>query len=333
MKQISLEKLMEESGEESYPKQYAYIRGLLEKQKIKVVKSSPGNGKKPALHTRYWLVEDHFDYKELTEELKFGLTPLIRTDYYLSHPDIYQKERKWVKLLNAYLLECKETGQQEASVNERSFQIWGREKFLSREQGQKILTHCGISRRQLSVYETTEPLAYYSADRRAPQGILILENKDTFYTMRRWLMQGERRILGEEIRTVVYGAGKGILRSCEDFGLCVEPHMNDARNRICYFGDLDYEGLRIYEQLEDLFEQGGGSALKVVPFVPAYERMLAKAAARGREFLPESSENQNKSLTGSFFQHFKAEMAEQMEELLSAGKYIPQEILTIADLE
>jgi len=333
MKRISLEQLIEESGEEGYLEQYAYVRGLLESKRIKAVKSSPGNGKKPALYTSYWLVEEAPDFGELTEELKYGLVPSIRTDYYLAHPESYRKEQKWVRLLNAYLLECRGTCQPEASVNERSFQIWGREKFLSREQGRKILAHCGISMEQLSVYATTEPLAYYSAHRRVPQNILILENKDTFYTMRRWLLQGAERILGEEIGTLVYGAGKGILRSYEDFRLCVEPHMKDVRNRIYYFGDLDYEGLRIYEQLEALFGQGAEDMPRVAPFVPAYERMLAKAYERGIKFLPETSENQNRNLTGRFYRFFPGESIGRMEEILGGGKYIPQEILTITDLE
>lgn len=108
---------------------------------------------------------------------------------------------------------------------------------------------------ELRVYQTTEPLAYYSGTRRVPQTVLILENKDTFYTMRRWLMGGfalsgedggkeesvdaassPGKIFGREIGTVIYGAGKGILRSFEDFQFCVEPHINHPNNEILYFG-------------------------------------------------------------------------------------------------
>ena len=71
-----------------------------------------------------------------------------------------------------------------------------------------------------------------------PQNLLILENKDTFFSMRRRLLEGNETILGIKIDTLIYGAGKGIFRSFEDFDLCVEPYMKAAGNQIYYFGDL-----------------------------------------------------------------------------------------------
>lgn len=266
MKKISLEQLLLESGEEDYPQQYRYICRRIEAQELVPVKKSPLNGKKPALHLSYWLAEGMPDYSEEIEELKFRMAPEIRTDYYLKHPGAYREEAEWVRLLNDYFLE---RGQKNAgdfgepvyvSLNERSFQIWGREKFLQREQGRKILARCGVELEQLYVYGTTEPLAYYSCSQNIPQTVLILENKDTFYSMRRYLggegrvcgprgaggmrdvqekcseaknagmreKEGRQcsmnvsagipgRIFGIEIGTVIYGAGKGILRSFEDF--------------------------------------------------------------------------------------------------------------------
>lgn len=373
MKKISLEELQKESRTDSYLEQYRYICGRIESGKIMPVKSSPLNGKKPALHTSYWLVEETPDYGEEIEELQFRTVSAIRTDYYLKHPDVYREERKWVQLLNRFFLEQSEAGGEGrlyVSLNERSFQIWGREKFLQREQGRKILAHCGVGMEELRVYQTTEPLAYYSCTRRVPQTILILENKDTFYTMRRWLMGGDetdgmdgaeervfldgingedrvgepgklgkkpeagkaaetsaRKIFGTDIATVIYGAGKGILRSFEDFRFCVEPHINHPDNEILYFGDLDYEGIGIYERLAALFSEGK----EIRPFVQAYEKMIEKAREYGRDFLPEMSENQNHSLSGLFFRYFSDETKDTIGKLLETGKYIPQEIVTITD--
>lgn len=393
MKKISLEELQKESRTESYPEQYRYICGLIEQQRITPVKSSPRNGKKPALHTSYWLAEEKPDYGEELEELQFRTVPAIRTDYYLNHPEVYREERKWVRLLNRFFLEQGEAGSRNlpyVSLNERSFRIWGREKFLQREQGRKILAHCGIGLEELRVYRTTEPLAYYSRTRRVPQTILILENKDTFYTMRRWLMgegsgmaafgnkaggldfadkapakagravetgadepdraggageaaqarnTGEppfHRIFGSEIATVIYGAGKGILRSSQDFRFCVEPHINHPENEILYFGDLDYEGIGIYERLAALFSTGEETAGRagrheIKPFIRAYEKMMDKARGYGKDFLPDMSGNQNRNLSGLFFRYFSHETKEAMIQLLEAGKYIPQEIVAITD--
>ena len=50
--------------------------------------------------------------------------------------------------------------------------------------------------------------------------------------MRNYLLNGH---------TEIFGAGKGIIRSFQDFDLCAEPYMKHPKNTIYYFGDLDYE--------------------------------------------------------------------------------------------
>ena len=255
MKRVSLEKLLFSKSEFLYEQQYQYVMKLLEEGKIRPVLASGTNGKKPALYREYWILEEKRNYCELEKELDYEITPLISVDYYRAHPDLYEKDRQWILLLNDFLKNKKESLNYQESLNERSFEIWGREKFLSREQGRKILKRCGLNEEFLNVYRTTEPLAYYSHTRVVPQNLLILENKDTFYSMRRHLLEGNDKILGVPVGTLVYGAGKGILRTFQDFDFCVEPYMKAGENRIYYFGDLDYEGIGIYESLAALFAE------------------------------------------------------------------------------
>ena len=49
--------------------------------------------------------------------------------------------------------------------------------------------------------------------------------------------------------------------------------MKHPKNTIYYFGDMDYEGIGIYENLAEKFR----SRWKIIPFVPAYQAMLGKA--------------------------------------------------------
>ena len=210
-------------------------------------------------------------------------------------------------------------------MNERSFEIWGREKFLTKEQGKRILKHCGIPLETLNLYETTEPLSYYAHTRTVPQNLLILENKDTFYSMRRHLLNGTESVFRIPIGTLIYGAGKGILRSFQDFDLCVEPYMTDRRNQIWYFGDLDYEGIGIWENLSNLCQP----RRQIRPFCPAYEAMLKKAESIGT--LPATKEQQNRNIENTFFQYFSDEISEKMKRILENETYIPQEILNITD--
>lgn len=325
MKKILLEKLLDNCKEQEYQKQYEYIINLLEEKKIKPVKASRLNGKSPALYREYWLLEETKDYSNFIEELRYQIIPDISVDYYLRHLESYEADREWVLQLNKYLKERKETLQFKVSANERSFEIWGREKFLSKGQGRRILKRCGLEMSFFNIYETTEPLAYYSRTRNVPQNLLILENKDTFFSMRRRLLEGNETILGIKIDTLIYGAGKGIFRSFEDFDLCVEPYMKVAGNQIYYFGDLDYEGIGIYENLSADF----GEKWNIVPFEAGYTKMLSKA--KGVDSIPETKEGQNRNIKDIFFSYFSTEQVKRMKEILEKGYYIPQEILNISD--
>ena len=325
MKRISLEKLLAARQKDSYQDQYEYIRTLLDEEKIKPVLASKTNGKKPTLYREYWILEPEKDYSSLMEEMKYRLSTILSVDYYLTHPKVYEVDRPWVLLLSEYLKEHADRLKTPESVNERSFEIWRREKFLDREQGKKILSRCGLNLEFLNVYRTTEPLAYYTNTRVTPQNLLILENKDPFFSMRNHLLNGHFEILGAEVGTLIYGAGKGILRSFEDFDLCAEPYMKHPENQIFYFGDLDYEGIGIYENLAQRF----ADRWKIRPFVPAYLAMLKKAEQISA--LPDTKEQQNRNIRNEFFSWFDKEMAEKMKIILEMDKYIPQEILNCED--
>lgn len=327
LKRISLERLVQSKTELTYGQQYEYITGLIESGKIKPLKASKTNGKKPALYREYWLLEPKKDYSVYEEELKYRLHSLISIDYYLSHPDTYERERQWVLRLSDYLKHNREKLEYEVSVNERSFEIWSREKFLAKELGKSVLKHCGLEEGFLNIYSTSEPLAYYSHTRKTPQNLLILENKDTFYSMRRYLLEGNDEIFGMRVGTLIYGAGKGILKRFRDFSICVEPYMTNSENGIYYFGDLDYEGIGIYEHLSGLFQKDW----KILPFVSAYGRMLKKAKENGMDKLPETKEQQNRNISGEFFGYFPEKLVKEMKTVIESGRYIPQEILNISD--
>ena len=329
MKRIKLEEIEKEICPQSYDELCGNIYNRAASGSLKPVKASKTNGKKPALYLEYWIIEpeagSRADYSLYEEELKYGLSTKISADYYLRHLEQYQKDREWVQMLNRYLLQ--EQGAAEwISRNERSFQIWNREKFLQAGQGKTILKRCGMDVSQLSFYETCEPFAYYSSHRRTPQNLLAVENKDTFYSMRRHLMDGGETIFGCPFGTLVYGAGKGILRSFQEFSICAEPYMQAPENRIYYFGDLDYEGIGIYERLAEIFEK---QEHNIQPFTQAYEKMLEKAAQTAG--LPVTKEKQNRRLSGRFFACFSQQTVRRMKDVLEREQYIPQEILNIAD--
>ncbi len=325
MKKRSLEEILGKRIRDPYETQYQYVIELLNTGKIKPVMSSPGNGRKPALHTQYWLLEEKPDYSAWKDELLYRTDPRIHVDYYLHHLDVYDQDRQYVRRLSQYLQNNGGFPDGQISRNERSFEIWGEEKFLTGGAGRTILKRCKVDESALSIYMTAEPFAYFALHRTTPQKLLILENKDPFFGMRKFLLEGNRSILGEEIGTLIYGAGKRIVSSFREFEISAEPYMKAAGNELLYFGDLDYEGIMIYERLAD--ECSGIGLIR--PFVPAYQAMLAKGDLAMS--LPQSKEHQNQNHTDTFFSFFEADAVNRMEAVLKSGRYIPQEILNIED--
>lgn len=344
MKKISLDTLSAKYKISEYRELYTKVITLIQDNKIKPVKASGINGKSPALYKEYWIIEEKQDVSKYMNELNYDLVPSIATDYYRAHIDQYLEDRPWVLLLNDYLK--KKDFMTPMSENERSFDIWHREKFLKQEQGKKILKRCGLDITLLNYYRTTEPIAYYCATRQTPQKLLVIENKDTFYSMRKRLTECQSlksifgkelndaaddapcTICGERIGTLIYGAGKGILAAFSDFDSSGEPYMTAQGNTVLYFGDLDYEGIGIYENFASAF----GAHYLISVFRNAYERMLAKAEHIGIEKLPVTKEGQNRKIGSLFLSQFSQPQQDKIREILESGRYIPQEILNIEDM-
>ena len=124
MKRISLTQLLASHRNVSYQQQYDYILSLIQSGRIKPVSASPINGKSPALHQEYWLLEKEKDQTFLLEELQYDLHPAISIGYYQKHLEQYERDREWVLLLNEYLKTKRENLHWQISQNERSFGMW-----------------------------------------------------------------------------------------------------------------------------------------------------------------------------------------------------------------
>lgn len=313
--------------EMDYQQLYEHICARINTGILAPVKASGLNGKKPALYNAYWKFQAEKDYTEVYEELRYRLSPLLDTTYYQKNPEKYIADQKYVRLLSEYLMKNKELLDNPVATNERSFEIFHREKFLDRENGRTLLAHLGVCPEKLNFYETSEPMSYYSHNKTTPQNFLIIENKDTFYSMRRHLIHQKDTLLGLKIGTLIYGGGKSIYKSFDDFINCVEPYFSHKQNKVYYFGDLDYEGILIYEHLQKQYE----NQTEIILFTKAYEKMLEKAKVIGYEELPDTKEGQNKNAGEEFYQNFSPVIQEEIKKVLESGKYIPQEILNESD--
>ena len=326
-KKITLEKIEEIYKVSTYGELYDLILKLIENNEIEVIKSSGGNGRKPALYKKYKIVEKEEDNSFYIEELTYKILSKFDISYYKKNIDKYKEHRNYILALNIFIKENEELLKVPLSMNERSFQIWGREKFLQKEEGKSILKNLGLNLDYLNYYDTSEPLAYYSKSKKVPQNILILENKDTYYTMRRYLINSNNNILRKEIDTVIYGSGKGIIKAFRDYDISVEDYLANKVNKIYYFGDLDYEGIIIYEKFYDTYKDKYNINL----FIDGYKKMIDKI--NNINCLPKMKDGQNKNINKYFLDEFSLEYRLKIEEILKNNLYIPQEIINITDLQ
>lgn len=328
---VYLKDIISSHTDKDYNEFYSYIKDLIESGNIKPVKSAGTNGRKPALPLAFWRYDEERDYSDVLEELKFKIHPLIDTSYYRVHPDKYEKDKKDIQCLSQYLQEKAELLDVKETMNERSFEIFRKEKFFQGKGGLTFCARLGISREQLNFYETSEPLSYYSHSKKNEQNILIIENKDTFYDIRRYMQSVSNVILKKDFDTLIYGAGKGIWKTFADYVEGAESYFC-SNNKLFYFGDIDYEGILIYEHLvKSQWKDNSGNLITIIPFITAYEAMLDKARKIGIEQLPCTKEKQNDNIDTLFLSYFETERRVQILNILEAGRYIPQEILNEHD--
>ena len=93
------------------------------------IKNSGLNGKNPPLYNVYWQIEEEKESNEFDDELNFKLSPKLSMEYYKKRIEQYRKDRDAILKLSEFLKNDSDKLIRSESVNERSFEIWGDEKF------------------------------------------------------------------------------------------------------------------------------------------------------------------------------------------------------------
>ncbi|MCB2290817.1 DUF2220 domain-containing protein [Clostridium sp. CS001] len=301
------------------------INELIEKGVIIPTKKSKTNGKDPWLFTRYTLVKVEENNTDHINEIKNELFIGLNTSYYLSHIDLYKADREYVIELSNYLRNNRQSLSVPVSINERSFEIWGKEKFLKDSRGQTIIKNVGLNIEDFNFYYTPEPFVFFSFTKCENQRVLIIENKDTWYSIRKLMLEGDNNILGTYIDTIIYASGKGRFKGLLEYDLMVEKYLRNPKE-VLYWGDIDYEGIVIYEGLKTKFKD----MFNLHIFNGAYKKMIFKSLDKK---LPSFSEGQNKNITDLFLSELDMEDKNEVIKIFANGLYIPQEIITYKDLK
>jgi len=272
------------------------------------------NGMVPPLRRRYRIIRPKTDYTAVRDEIL-----RLRTDFnpsgYLTHIPLYLKHRDLLLALQAYVQKYPDGMDEPMSKNERAYAIWGYEKQLDDSLCKNMLHFINWENR-LNYYHTPEPFFDYLCRGVYTKSVLALENKDIWFSLRKLFSKNPQAdgfyLYGCFFDALVYGEGKKVTRQG-----ALEGYVNAFQTppRLCYWGDLDYEGIGIYLNI---------SKRDIIPFVPGYEAMLRYAdeqpLTRCRNVQTPPAD------MAAFTRHFDSGIAAKMLSLLEAGLYIPQEI-------
>lgn len=278
-------------------------------------KSNLANG----LYSKYRICKAP-KYKDgkLANQIICEITPPACIDFYLRNPDLYLEDRDVIEKIMDFLTHA--TGDI-VTVNERSYQIFGDEKFFrgaqsSRSRGETILHRLGLDYSDIDCEETVEPFfsfmskGFHTATDRY---IFIIENRDTFWSFKRSIMNSMKADM------VIFGEGRKILSS---FQFIEEYNVDPDRDTVAYFGDLDAEGVNIFCELTERY-----SAYNIKPFHDGYEALMEIGSRHEMVKIPKQ-QRINREHIEKFCSFFGQALAQQLGELLNGGFYIPQEALS-----
>ena len=304
---------------------FGIISVLSEQQILFPIKSSKTNGNRLyPIYLKYKISLPQDTYESELKDIS-ALHPLLQSNGYLqSKPEEYKKYRLQLQKLDRYLFYRSEN---EISISrkERSFEIFDEEKTLDDKTFCALLERIGITADSLAFYDTPEYCFNdYIPDRKAQMTLLICENKDIWFNIRRMMFENNAtNIFDIHIDGVVYGCGNKV----SGMGaLTTYTEFIGSEVKYLYWGDIDRAGLNIY-----LSALRANPNIDIKLFVPAYEEMLRLAQTRN---IPDSDDERNRIEDYSqIFDLVDQNLRTIFEQSIQNNKRIPQEIITYAFLK
>ncbi len=304
---------------------FGIISVLSEQQILSPIKSSKTNGNR--LYPIYLKYKVSFPQDTYEAELKeiSALHPLLQSNGYLqSKPEEYKKYCFLFQRLDRYLF-SRSANEISISRKERSFEIFDEEKALDDKTFCALLERIGITADTLAFYDTPEYCFNdYIPDRKAQMTLLICENKDIWFNIRRMMFENNAtNIFDAHIDGVVYGCGNKVSGIS---ALTSYTEFIGSEVKYLYWGDIDRAGLNIY-----LSAVRANPDIDIKLFVPAYEEMLRLAQIRN---IPDSDDERNRIEDYSqIFDLVDQNLRKLFEQSIQNNKRIPQEIITYAFLK
>ncbi|AWI04511.1 Wadjet anti-phage system protein JetD domain-containing protein [Clostridium drakei] len=231
-------------------------------------------------------------------------------EYFNLSEEVWNKDLPYIHKINEYI-EKNGLPKDYVTPQERSFNIAKDEKWIAEKGGKKLLERIKLWEK-LNIIDSTEPLMLAVNPRqfsKAKYCHLVVENKATFMALLDVLQD-------TEFTSLIFGSGWKIVGN---INMLNRQLGIKGTSRIFYFGDLDNEGISIWNSLNEKV-----CANLAVEF---YRELIKKPYSQGKE-----TQQKNDKALKNFTSFFYNEEKTKLEEILKNGGYLPQEALNKDEL-
>lgn len=332
-KKIDLDELKKIIKPDNYAELADTINSLTDRQIIKPVKQSGKNGLNPGLCLKYHIIIKPVPDKQLINEIN-SLHYMIEPGVFRKDTEKYIKNREFILILDRFLKSHSSNLEYPLSENERAYQIWNDEKALDKKAGRDniaLLKSCNVFDK-LNTYPAPEPFFDYRKSNDI-KNVLVIENKDTWFTVRKLMLDTPNfaGLFGVKTDCVIYGEGRKVAQksnSLQDY-LNIDSHFD---GKVWYWGDIDNEGIDIFLSFVKISPE-----LDISPFNEAYRKMTELfghlLSGDNADCLKGHTNQRRPDNISEFYKSIDSSSAERIKTLLHDGYYIPQEILNYAVLK
>ncbi|PWA10358.1 cytosolic protein [Pueribacillus theae] len=253
---------------------------------------------------------------EEIQKMQFKVHPAIDLSPYFSlSKKKWLEDKAYIVLIDAYL---KKNGLPTIPTNSsgRSYEIMKDEKWIDEQGGKALLDKLNLWDK-LKIIKTPDPLmfAINPNELLSNQSVhrhLIVENKATYSGLIDLL-------LNTSFTTLIYGSGWKISSSLNQLSKQVGLTDKEIQHKIYYFGDLDYEGVSIFNHVYEKYNMNLATSF--------YEAMLRKPYFEGKE-----NQMRNEVALQHFLHYFSKKDQEAIVSMFQENGYYPQESLTKEEL-
>ncbi|WKY46634.1 DUF2220 family protein [Eubacteriaceae bacterium ES3] len=290
------------------------LQELNDNKIIQITRSKKGEVNLDGIQRR--IVINTWNFAGQSENMSFDLISRdlgMDASFYLKNPDEYEKDRNHIKRLRDYL----KNKSGKLTINEIAYKIFKDEKALTQIEkssvdGKKILNKLCLDIVSLDGVDTIAPF-YFPVSSKGDT-VLVVENKDTCFSLLRLLNNSQTNIKG-----IIFGEGRAVNKIFNFLHIYDLEHVGS----FLYYGDVDQEGFDIARSLIERYPEYNISLSKVL-----YHH-LVKDEGRALNFKRQIDTTKAEGILSSLYDEDKTVV---MSILYNDG-CIPQEALNYDDMK